>query len=435
MQLKPKGSTAVNIAVSIEELVRTEAWPPGYKLPTVRALANELGVNPNTVSAAYKQLRDAGIIQTDGRRGSFVPEQTAAHYPEMAIPAGLVDLASGNVDRRLLPVLTPALTEGYTLATDVGSHGDSSDLVDFARQWLNTHCGIKHEPYLFFGTLDIIERALTQRCMPGAKVLIEDPCWPPALALINHLRLQAVPLALDSEGAKIPDENELAGVSAVILTARAHSPTGICYSAARWQAWQQALSRHTALLIVDDHWGALSHQTFHGMDGFQNEWIYSTSTSKFLGTDFRIAIAAGNTPILSAMKIRFTLGPRWISKLLQHMALHIWQSFAPSRLNEIATSYSQRRICLLESLRRHNIHLPYHPEAGEGMHIWLPVGNEPHVIQSLAAKGWAVQSGSPFTIRKQPAIRITISNLNLSECEILANDIAAALASSNRSIY
>ena len=66
MELKPKGSTAVNIAQSISSLIREEVWPAGYRLPTVRHLAEDLGVNPNTVSAAYKQLRDAGIIATDG---------------------------------------------------------------------------------------------------------------------------------------------------------------------------------------------------------------------------------------------------------------------------------------------------------------------------------------------------------------------------------
>ena len=68
-QLKPKGNTAVNIAQSIEQLIRHGAWTAGYRLPTVRQLAEELQVNPNTVSVAYKQLRDAGIIATDGRRG------------------------------------------------------------------------------------------------------------------------------------------------------------------------------------------------------------------------------------------------------------------------------------------------------------------------------------------------------------------------------
>ncbi|MEO8262727.1 MAG: GntR family transcriptional regulator [Pseudolysinimonas sp.] len=45
---------------------------PGTKLPTVRALADELGLAPNTVARAYRELETAGVIETRGRSGSFV---------------------------------------------------------------------------------------------------------------------------------------------------------------------------------------------------------------------------------------------------------------------------------------------------------------------------------------------------------------------------
>jgi DNA-binding transcriptional MocR family regulator len=432
-QLNPKGTTAVNIASSIEQLIRNKSWPAGHRLPTVRALADELGVNPNTVSAAYKQLRDAGIIATDGRRGSFVPEKTEILHAEAAIPAGLIDLASGNVDRRLLPALSSALLESYHLSTDVGNHRDNPELMAHIRQWLQEHAGIHAEPVLFSGSLDIIERALSQRCMPGAKVIIESPCWLPLLALLANLRLEAVPAVMDEEGALIAPDIDFNDISAVILTARAHSPTGICYSPERWQAWQQALSRHNPLLIIDDHWGALSHHPFQGMQGFANEWIYTTSTSKFLGTDMRLAIAAGHGPTLAAMKKRFTLGPRWISKLLQHLTLKLWQALGAQGLAAIAQSYQTRRQYLITCLTERGIRVP--GRHGEGMHIWLNVPNEAQLIQFLAAKGWAVQSGTPFNPGKQPAVRITISNLSLEDCQTLADDIAATLAAGGETIY
>lgn len=432
-QLNPKGTTAVNIASSIEQLIRNKSWPAGHRLPTVRALADELGVNPNTVSAAYKQLRDAGIIATDGRRGSFVPEKTEILHTEAAIPAGLIDLASGNVDRRLLPALSPTLLESYRLSTDVGNHGDHPELMTHIRQWLQERTGIHAEPVLFSGSLDIIERALSQRCMPGAKVIIESPCWLPLLALLANLRLEAVPAVMDEEGALIPPGIDFNDISAVILTARAHSPTGICYSPERWQAWQQALSCHNPLLIIDDHWGALSRHPFQGMQGFANEWIYTTSTSKFLGTDMRLAIAAGHGPTLAAMKKRFTLGPRWISKLLQHLTLKLWQALGAQGLAAIAQSYQTRRQYLTTCLAERGIRVP--GRHGEGMHIWLNVPNEAQLIQFLAAKGWAVQSGTPFNPGKQPAVRITISNLSLEDCQTLADDIAATLAAGGETIY
>jgi GntR family transcriptional regulator len=45
---------------------------PGAPLPTVRQLADDLAVNRNTVARAYKLLEEQGIIQTAGRKGTFV---------------------------------------------------------------------------------------------------------------------------------------------------------------------------------------------------------------------------------------------------------------------------------------------------------------------------------------------------------------------------
>jgi DNA-binding transcriptional regulator YhcF (GntR family) len=46
--------------------------PAGTRLPTVRALAAELGLAVNTVARAYRELEADGVITTAGRRGTFV---------------------------------------------------------------------------------------------------------------------------------------------------------------------------------------------------------------------------------------------------------------------------------------------------------------------------------------------------------------------------
>ncbi|MET0233142.1 MAG: GntR family transcriptional regulator [Kibdelosporangium sp.] len=46
--------------------------PVGAKLPTVRALAAELGLAANTVAKAYRELEVGGLIETRGRAGTFV---------------------------------------------------------------------------------------------------------------------------------------------------------------------------------------------------------------------------------------------------------------------------------------------------------------------------------------------------------------------------
>jgi DNA-binding transcriptional regulator YhcF (GntR family) len=60
------------IRVQLMEAVRTGALVPGDKLPTVRRLAEDLGLAPNTVARSYRALEQDEVIETRGRLGSFV---------------------------------------------------------------------------------------------------------------------------------------------------------------------------------------------------------------------------------------------------------------------------------------------------------------------------------------------------------------------------
>lgn len=56
--------------------VAAGAIVPGQRLPTVRGLADELGLAPGTVARAYRELETAGVIETRGRSGTFVSLST-----------------------------------------------------------------------------------------------------------------------------------------------------------------------------------------------------------------------------------------------------------------------------------------------------------------------------------------------------------------------
>ena len=60
------------LKANLLERMRSGDLPAGAKLPTVRALADELGIAPNTVARAYRELEQAGVIETRGRNGTFV---------------------------------------------------------------------------------------------------------------------------------------------------------------------------------------------------------------------------------------------------------------------------------------------------------------------------------------------------------------------------
>jgi GntR family transcriptional regulator len=67
MEFKNTKGIFLQIADSISEKVLEGKFSPGEKIPSVRDLANEMGVNPNTVMRTYNELQTRNII--DNKRG------------------------------------------------------------------------------------------------------------------------------------------------------------------------------------------------------------------------------------------------------------------------------------------------------------------------------------------------------------------------------
>lgn len=75
------------VRAQISEQARSGALPVGYRLPTVRGLAESLGLAANTVAKAYRALEADGVIETRGRRGTYVAAAGSAAERELASAA------------------------------------------------------------------------------------------------------------------------------------------------------------------------------------------------------------------------------------------------------------------------------------------------------------------------------------------------------------
>jgi GntR family transcriptional regulator len=62
----------LQIADNISERVMEGQYPPGNKIPSVRDLATDIGVNPNTVMRTYAELQSRGIIENKRGIGYYV---------------------------------------------------------------------------------------------------------------------------------------------------------------------------------------------------------------------------------------------------------------------------------------------------------------------------------------------------------------------------
>ncbi|MEU6604563.1 GntR family transcriptional regulator [Streptomyces shenzhenensis] len=75
------------VRAQISEQARSGTLPVGYRLPTVRGLAESLGLAANTVAKAYRALETDGVIETRGRNGTFVAAAGSAAAREAATAA------------------------------------------------------------------------------------------------------------------------------------------------------------------------------------------------------------------------------------------------------------------------------------------------------------------------------------------------------------
>ena len=77
------------IQSELRRLMLTGALPPGSRLPSVRELAGQLAINPNTIQRAYRELESDGYILSVAGKGSFVAQidQLAEQQKKQAVSA------------------------------------------------------------------------------------------------------------------------------------------------------------------------------------------------------------------------------------------------------------------------------------------------------------------------------------------------------------
>lgn len=426
------GRRTSEIAASVEAGVASGELPPGSLLPPMRELAGVLGVNPNTVAAAYRTLRERGVIETDGRRGSRVrsrPASTPRDALRMVVPAGVRDIAEGNPDVSLLPALDGALAAAALRhgrsPTLYGADPVAPDLARIARADFDAD-GVPPGPVaVTSGALDAIERVLAAHLRPGDAVAVEDPGWGGSLDLVPALGLRVLPVAVDDDG---PQAGAVAraldaGARALVVTSRAQNPTGAAVGAQRAGELRELLARHPGVLLIeDDHGHGIVDLPVHPLGGVTRHWVMIRSTAKAYGPDLRLAVLTGDEVTLDRVRGRQRLGPGWVSRLLQHAVVELWTSHAVDR-TAVARAYGERRDALVEALRERGVRA----HGRTGLNVWVPVADETVVVTRLLAAGWGVAPGAIFRVEAGPGVRLTVSQLAVAEVPALADAVAAAV--------
>jgi DNA-binding transcriptional MocR family regulator len=434
-QYQVTGSSAASISASIEAGVRLGDWAWGDRLPPIRVLADSLHVSPATVSKAYQELRQRGIVESVGRQGTRIRARPAVASPRSAlrlpVPAGALDLSAGDPDTRLLPSLgrhLRAVSDEVGPPMGYAAAGAMPELIDAARPRLAAD-GVPVDDAVITvtnGTLDAIERLLTAHLRPGDSVAVEDPGWANLLDLLGALGLTAVPVAVDDEG-PLPDRLAAAlsgGVRAAVITARAQNPTGAAVTAGRATELRVVLSRSPeVLLIEDDHAAELAGVPLHCLGGATQSWAFVRSASKPYGPDLRIAVMAGDEATIARVVGRMRIGAGWVSTVLQRLLLRLWRDEdTAAQIAAAGADYDRRRRSLREALAARGVRA----RGATGINVWVNVEDETRMVATLRDAGYAVAAGSLFRMEAPPGVRMTVSPIDDDAIEALADKVAAA---------
>ncbi len=107
--LKIDHNAGIPISAQMLEQIKYQvisgALEPGTKIPSVRALAAELKLNPTTVARVYQQLETEGVFQTQRGRGTFIAARRTAY-------------TSDEQRRRLAPLIRSLVVEAGQLGLD-----------------------------------------------------------------------------------------------------------------------------------------------------------------------------------------------------------------------------------------------------------------------------------------------------------------------------
>lgn len=303
---KSDGPVYITIADAIAADIQSGRLAPGMRLPPQRALAQRLGIDFTTVTRAYTEARQRGLVEGKVGQGTYVRTQRPASNAA-PVAGGMVDM-SMNLPPQFADLALAARM--WRDITDLQANGSLSLLMRYVEAggaapdraagayWLSRRLPlITAERVLVApGAQSSLLALTTLLASPGDTILVEALTYPGFRALAAHLRIQLVGLAMDQEGID-PDAFAAAcrhhKPKALYCTPTHHNPTTATMSAVRRNAIAAVARRHGVTIIEDDAYGFVPGAALPPIAALAPELTYYVATlAKCLSPALRIAYLA-----------------------------------------------------------------------------------------------------------------------------------------------
>jgi len=265
----------------VRDLIARGLLVPGMRLPPVRALARQLGVNQITVARAYRELADSGLIE--GRRGGGSFIRASGNHSALSGPADAT--APPLLAERLFELARApgviAFTSNYP-EVDEATVAEFRDCISFAASEKLDAC-FRYDPPLgrpelrrqiqiylkdqaidagldnvmvTSGAQQAIDLSVRTLVPPGSPVIVEQPAYYGAINALRsaHARILEVPLEHDGMNLEILKRHLVRHQARFIYTNPTfQNPTGVTTSEHKRRELLTLARQFGAVILEDDH--------------------------------------------------------------------------------------------------------------------------------------------------------------------------------------
>ena len=358
-------SLTEQLSARFGERIRNRLLAPGARLPSVRQCAQQHGVSPSTVVAAYDQLLAQGLVEARKNRGFFVREMptglaeratedegdtpeaergmgnwSTAHWfaargagrgaARGAPPVNATALIRGmfhKISDKPQPgmgVFPPDWLESTFMPAAVRKVTSTRALNDFSLQYgeplgdtglrrvlskklatLNVHATPENIITTVGAThaLDIVSRTLLR---PGDPVMVEEPGWAVEFARLAALGMHILPVPRRADG---PDLEVMAKYCEVhqpklyVSVSVFHNPTGYCLSPGSAHRILQLANQHNFHIVEDDTYSHIAPEHATRLTALDGlqRTIYVSGFAKILAPNWRIGFLAAPPSLIEQL--------------------------------------------------------------------------------------------------------------------------------------
>ncbi len=406
---------------------------PESRLPAVRALSRDLGVNRITVETAYAELEAEGLVDMRVGSGTFVlpsyvqseicparriwpdwqgmlrEHMSGLSFPDLESDPEVVRFNSGLGDSRFFPmdefrkVMRDVLRRQGTEALESGDVRGHEPLRRNIASILGSQ-GVQvgaGNILITSGTQQSLSFAAIALLRAGDTVVVESPTYAGALDMFRSMGVKLAPVPMDEHGMQVGRLEALFREHApklIYTIPNFQNPTGACMSGPRRRRLVALAAQHGIPVFEDDYVGDLRYEglaqpTLKSLDTCGNV-LYGSSFSKMLMPGLRVGYLVADGPAYDALAEIKRVHSLATSSLLQ-CAVHEYVSVGryAAYLRKSRQIYRVRRDAMLEGAKRHLSGVKIAPCTG-GLACWMEL---PEGVSCTELRKYALKERVDFT--------------------------------------